>query len=588
MGRNVPRKPKKTSEESDGKSKKKSTGSSFKAVVTNDGKDFIPFEEAEDKSTDEEFEKLGLPRSFTPEATDDEIEDLQDEYEEEQEEEEDEEQDRVDWGKKLKNYYVDSSDDELDEEALEDRIAEAREITAEMYEDVEEEDADLDQYVDLEKEDDTTALDTLIDNLSESLKKDSERVTLPDDFFVLSDDQKKEFLDKEHPEFLLLLKEFKEKSDISNEQIFKLLSDPKSFKLCTKDGLEYLDIRNELFLMYLSYLTYYLLLKVHGISIEKHPVIDRLLEIRLLLDKAKPIENKLQYQISKLLNNLKSKEESLVPRIENMELNNMHSTKYKAPKNIINQVHNEEDKEEDEKDERYKFMKKMNEIEEYEMERMRRIPLTKKYKKYMQSMDKKHKNLIGTNLQDLTSFTSEKKRVKSNSNDLNVAAQKLRQSVIMSEKRNNPDMVYTNKSDRIIKKRKLMSSEGDSKSNKNGKNVQKMEHRHKKDEIDKIKENYNKIKENRKQKYQQSSVRVYKPEEVIEGKRDIGKDIMKNRGLVVKRDKTQGNARVTNRRKFEKKMKIYNAMTSKNRKEALDYVGEETGININKKKSLNA
>lgn len=69
--------------------------------------------------------------------------------------------------------------------------------------------------------------------------------------------------------------------------------------------MEYLDIRNELFLMYLSYLTYYLLLKVHGVSVEKHPVIDRLLEIRLLLDKAKPIENKLQYQISKLLNNLK-------------------------------------------------------------------------------------------------------------------------------------------------------------------------------------------------------------------------------------------------------------------------------------------
>ncbi|BAM39238.1 disrupter of silencing protein [Theileria orientalis strain Shintoku] len=585
MGRNVPRKPKKTSEESDVKNKKKTTGSSFKAVVTSDGKDFIPFEEAEDKSTDEELEKLGLPRSFTPEATDDEIEDLEDEYEEGQDEEEEEEQDRVDWGKKLKNYYVDSSDDELDEEALEDRIAEARDITAEMYEDVEEEDADLDQYVDVEKEDDTTALDTLIENLSESLKKDSEKVTLPDDFFVLSDEQKKEFLDKEHPEFLLLLKEFKEKSDISNEQIFKLLSDPKSFKLCTKDGLEYLDIRNELFLMYLSYLTYYLLLKVHGISIENHPVIDRLLEIRLLLDKAKPIENKLQYQISKLLNNLKSKEESLVPRIENMELNNMDNKKYKAPKNIINQVHNEEDKEEDEKDERHKFMKKMNEIEEYEMERMRRIPLTKKYKKYMQTMEKKHKNLIGTNLQDLTSFTNEKTRVKSNSNDLNVAAQKLRQSVIMSEKRNNPDMVYTNKTDRIIKKRKSISNEGDSKSSRNGKNK---EHRQKRDEIDKIKENYNKIKENRKQKYQQSNVRVYKPEEVIEGKRDIGKDIMKNRGLVVKRDKTQGNARVTNRRKFEKKMKIYNAMTNKNRKEAPDYVGEETGININKKKSLNA
>lgn len=63
---------------------------------------------------------------------------------------------------------------------------------------------------------------------------------------------------------------------------------------------------------------------------------------------------------------------------------------------------------------------------------------------------------------------------------------------------------------------------------------------------------------------------------------------MKNRGLVVKRTKTQGNARVTNRKKFEKKMKVFNAMTNRNRTEALDYSGEETGINVNKKKSLNA
>lgn len=63
---------------------------------------------------------------------------------------------------------------------------------------------------------------------------------------------------------------------------------------------------------------------------------------------------------------------------------------------------------------------------------------------------------------------------------------------------------------------------------------------------------------------------------------------MKNRGLVVKRSKTQGNARVSNRRKFERKMKVFNAMTSKGRTEARDYRGEETGINVNKKKSLSA
>eukprot|EP00375_Theileria_parva_P003576 XP_766261.1 hypothetical protein [Theileria parva strain Muguga] len=386
MGKNIFRKPKKTSEDVDNKSsKKKSSSSGFKALITDDGKDYIPFNEDEENSQDEDYEKLGLPRSFTPEVTDDELDDeLDDEYPQEgDEDEEEEKEDRVNWGKKLKEYYVEGSDEESDEEALEDRIAEAREIAEEMYEDVEEEDAELDRYIESEKEDDSTALDTLMENLSESLKKDSEKIELPENFLTMSDEEKKEFLDKEHPEFLLLLKEFKDKSDISKEQILKILDDPKSFKFCTKDGMEYLDIRNELFLMYLSYLTYYLLLKVHGVSVEKHPVIDRLLEIRLLLDKAKPIENKLQYQISKLLNNLKAKEEddeSLVPKPENIEVDNVKGQKYKAPKHLINQYTTNEEKEEVE-DDQYKFMKKMKEIEDYEMDHMRRIPMSKKYKK---------------------------------------------------------------------------------------------------------------------------------------------------------------------------------------------------------------
>uniref|UniRef100_A0A3B0MIZ9 Disrupter of silencing (SAS10 homologue), putative n=1 Tax=Theileria annulata TaxID=5874 RepID=A0A3B0MIZ9_THEAN len=590
MGKNIFRKPKKTSEESDSKkNKNKSSSSGFKALITDDGKDYIPFNEDEENSQDEDYEKLGLPRSFTPEVTDDELdEELEDEYHEEEEEEDDDEEeeneDRTNWGKRLKEYYVEGSDEESDEEALEDRIAEAREIAEEMYEDVEEEDAELDRYIESEKEDDSTALDTLIENLSESLKKDSEKIELPENFLKMSDEDKREFLDKEHPEFLLLLKEFKDKSDISREQIFKILNDPKSYKLCTKDGLEYLDIRNELFLMYLSYLTYYLLLKVHGVSVEKHPVIDRLLEIRLLLDKAKPIENKLQYQISKLLNNLKAKEEDeeeLVPKPENIEVDTVKGKKYKAPKHLINQYTTNEEKEEGEGDQ-YKFMKKLNEIEEYEMDHMRRIPMSKKYKKYLKMMDKNQRNLVGSNLQDLTNFGSGivGSERKSNASDLNLVAQKLRQSVIMSEKRNNPDLLYTGST---IKKAKKGTPVEDLHSNK-----QEKEKRRKPDEVDKIKNKYNKLKEERKKKYQEKNVKVYKPQPVVDGKREIGKDIMKNRGLVIKRTKTQGNARVTNRKKFEKKMKVFNAMTNRNRVENLDYSGEETGINVNKKKSLNA
>ncbi|CAK9174425.1 unnamed protein product [Ilex paraguariensis] len=47
-------------------------------------------------------------------------------------------------------------------------------------------------------------------------------------------------------------------------------------------------------------LVYYLLRKTKGFSIEGHLVVQSLVEIRLFLEKIRPIDKKLQYQIQKL------------------------------------------------------------------------------------------------------------------------------------------------------------------------------------------------------------------------------------------------------------------------------------------------
>jgi len=68
----------------------------------------------------------------------------------------------------------------------------------------------------------------------------------------------------------------------------------------TKDGISYLDAKHLLLLSYCQSIVYYLIKKVEGSSIQGHPVIARLVEIRLFLEKIRPIDKKLQYQIEKL------------------------------------------------------------------------------------------------------------------------------------------------------------------------------------------------------------------------------------------------------------------------------------------------
>lgn len=54
-------------------------------------------------------------------------------------------------------------------------------------------------------------------------------------------------------------------------------------------------------LQYIIQLAYFVHLKLSGKQVENNPVIDSLVELRVILDKMKPIEAKLKYQIDKLV-----------------------------------------------------------------------------------------------------------------------------------------------------------------------------------------------------------------------------------------------------------------------------------------------
>lgn len=53
----------------------------------------------------------------------------------------------------------------------------------------------------------------------------------------------------------------------------------------TKDGMSYLEAKHLLLLNYCQTLVYYLLHKAKGFSIDGHPVVKSLVEIRLFLEK---------------------------------------------------------------------------------------------------------------------------------------------------------------------------------------------------------------------------------------------------------------------------------------------------------------
>ncbi|KAH9298821.1 hypothetical protein KI387_030503, partial [Taxus chinensis] len=112
-------------------------------------------------------------------------------------------------------------------------------------------------------------------------------------------DQSENFL-SEGIRLAALLVEMKEGLDLVRSKVQLLVQKVKENFYCTKDGISYLDVKHLLLLSYCQSIVYYLLRKAEGSSIQGHPVINYLVEIRLFLEKIRPIDKKHQYIIEKL------------------------------------------------------------------------------------------------------------------------------------------------------------------------------------------------------------------------------------------------------------------------------------------------
>lgn len=60
-------------------------------------------------------------------------------------------------------------------------------------------------------------------------------------------------------------------------------------------------MKYNLLLAYCQFLSAFILLKLEGRDVKDHPVIKRLIHIKILLERLRPLDQKLQYQIDKLM-----------------------------------------------------------------------------------------------------------------------------------------------------------------------------------------------------------------------------------------------------------------------------------------------
>ena len=121
------------------------------------------------------------------------------------------------------------------------------------------------------------------------------------DLSAMSREEKLQVLMSDAPELVELLQSFKETVVQIRTQIAPLIQQVKDGKLPTSSGSSFLEAKFHLLLSYCINITFYMLLKARGEPVQDHPVIETLVRMRALIEKCGPIDQKLKYQIEKLL-----------------------------------------------------------------------------------------------------------------------------------------------------------------------------------------------------------------------------------------------------------------------------------------------
>ncbi|KAI8337796.1 Sas10/Utp3/C1D family-domain-containing protein [Blakeslea trispora] len=148
-------------------------------------------------------------------------------------------------------------------------------------------------------------------------------------------------------EFTKLVKDLKAKIVDMKQQLKPLKQKIDDNAVHTSKGVSFLEVKYQVMLQYILELAYFVHLKISGQQIENSPVVDSLVELRVILDRMKPIEAKLKYQIDKLVRAAVIDKNAQKPASENAETEAVADPlAFKPnPMNLLNKD-NEEDEDE--------------------------------------------------------------------------------------------------------------------------------------------------------------------------------------------------------------------------------------------------
>jgi len=96
------------------------------------------------------------------------------------------------------------------------------------------------------------------------------------------------------------MEESQVKLELIKEKLEKINED-YPVKGSANNNYQYIDVKSMLLLNYIMSLQYYTLCKIEGKDLEQHEIFERLAYLRLMIEKLKPLDKKVDYQIEKLL-----------------------------------------------------------------------------------------------------------------------------------------------------------------------------------------------------------------------------------------------------------------------------------------------
>ncbi|XP_034415565.1 neuroguidin [Cyclopterus lumpus] len=110
-----------------------------------------------------------------------------------------------------------------------------------------------------------------------------------------------DLIESDLPAAVQLLRNLTEQVVSVTSNVRELITKVKNGAFKTSEGLSFLDLRYHLLLFYLQDLTHLISVKTEGGKIKDSDALNRLVTIRTVLEKMRPLDHKLKYQIDKLV-----------------------------------------------------------------------------------------------------------------------------------------------------------------------------------------------------------------------------------------------------------------------------------------------